>query len=183
MQYLLESLDNKLLINHLLFRYKQRSECFRKLELIDLLKKTKTKKNDLEKMARTNKEKVLSNDLYLYLHDQGMDFEIEVQSGSRGRIDFKSKLGIYIGEAKVFKDDKAYIISGIRQLTGYLAENNVTEGVLPIFNVGTKKLLIEKITLNGYKITPRVIDLRDETPTVLKNRENVEISQSDFLEK
>jgi hypothetical protein len=126
--------DLQFLIGRVL-QYKQRCEWFERQRLKDVVDKT-----DADKI-----EKVLKQDLFLYLHDQGITFYIEPYS-DRGEIDLvldqKTEGRTYI-EVKVFDNagrDKKGIVAGFSQLWRYMDTYNATTGYLVVYNVSDHQL-------------------------------------------
>jgi hypothetical protein len=145
-QYLDERLDEQQAILGLLIRYKKRCEWFNRRELLKTAQGELARTGDEKRRAEV--EKVLKEDLYRYLHDQGMEFTIEPQS-DRGEIDLiLDQIGgdrKYL-EGKVFDNqnrDTNYIIKGFGQLLHYLRQYNVAKGYLLIYKTCERQLVIE----------------------------------------
>ena len=126
-EYLDEQLDDQRAVCALLVKYKRRSEWFSRTELRAILQDS----------ARG--ERLLSMDLYRYLHDQGMEFHIEPRSAS-GEIDL---LGDQTGDqrlaldAKIFdpakSKGKAYLVSAFNQIYTYARDYNESAAYLAIY--------------------------------------------------
>jgi hypothetical protein len=129
--FLEEALDERDAVLGFLVRYKKRCEWFSRDELYQ-----RTREEGEKDYAQI--EEVLKNDLYRYLHDQGVNFTIEPYS-VKGKIDLildqKGAKPLHI-EVKVFDDerrDQAYLRSGISQLLIYMDQHNTTIGYLTIY--------------------------------------------------
>lgn len=127
-EYLDENLDDSSFILSLLGRYKQKVEWFQKKELYSLWE-TSTQRG----------EKLLAQNLYEYLFDQGIEFYIEPASIS-GEVDLiaaQSSPERLIADAKIFNPEKSkndkYIIEGFRQVYQYTLDFNQPTGYLIIF--------------------------------------------------
>jgi hypothetical protein len=139
--YLDETLDDIQSVLGLLVRYKKRCEWFNR-EMLSQAAKEEDKK-DYAAIENTLKE-----DLYRYLHDQGVEFTIEPYS-LRGRIDLildqKGDKPVYI-EGKVFdrvNRNKSYIKKGFGQLLTYMEEHNTNVGYLAIYKVCEERLVFD----------------------------------------
>ena len=73
-EYLEERLDEQQAILGLLVRYKKRCEWFNKPALLRIAEDEEAKKGDTKKRAEV--EKVLKEDLYRNLYDQGIEFTL-----------------------------------------------------------------------------------------------------------
>jgi hypothetical protein len=139
--YLDERLDEQQAILGLLVRYKHRCEWFNKRALLATAKEEDEKK-------RAEVEKVLKEDLYRYLHDQGLEFTLEPKS-DKGEIDLiadqTGRDRKYL-EGKVFDNagrNKAYIIKGFGQLLHYLRQYNAVAGYLLVYKTCEQQLVID----------------------------------------
>jgi hypothetical protein len=144
--YLDERLDEQQAILGLMVRYKKRCEWFNKEALLKIAQDQEAKKENDKKRAEV--EKVLKEDLYRYLHDQGIDFTIEPKS-DRGEIDLiLAQTGgdrRYL-EGKVFDNegrDAGYIVKGFRQLLHYLRQYNASNGYLLVYETCEEHLEID----------------------------------------
>lgn len=131
LNYLYDYLDGKLdeqrLVLTFLLRYKQRSEWFNREKL-----------NQICKRRPSIKEKLLKEDIYMYLHDQGIEFTLEETLPGAGIIDFIAKLPDgtpLLAEAKVFNLDKEDLKRGVNQLKWYMDRYNGFFGTLVVFKV------------------------------------------------
>ncbi len=93
-------------------------------------------------------ESILALQLYQYLHDQGIQFNIESKSAS-GRIDLissQSGKDRLLADAKIFNPERshdcAYIIKGFRQVYDYMKDYNESFGYLVIFKTCEQDLSI-----------------------------------------
>lgn len=180
-EYLDEHLDDEKAVIGMLQRYKQRTEWFRKNQVIADI---------------GTKERKLQQNLYNYMHDQGVNFHLEAESSS-GRIDFiESQISDQplLIEVKVFDNinrTKTNIIKGFRQIYDYVKDYNESFGYLVIFKTGKKELkfLTEKSTsgipfaeYNHKTIFLLQVDLFDyEKPASQRGKiESVEIKEEDF---
>lgn len=123
-------------------------------------------------------ERLLAREMYRYLFDRGVHLTIEPSSAS-GRADMISQqVGTpLVADAKVYKDNKATVISGYNQLYQYLSDFNESIGYLVIFNVSDANLsfeeefdknLIPAYSRNGKTIYFLEIRLREETISASK---------------
>ena len=144
-------------------------------------------------------EKHLANSLYSYLHDQGIQFQIEPQSAS-GRIDLisnQSGKDRLVADAKIFNleggQDRGYIIKGFRQVYDYTKDYNESFGYLVIFKTCEQDLSIPTqhqessfpfITHNNKTIFFVVIDLFDYPESASKRGklQAYEITPQQFVE-
>jgi hypothetical protein len=133
-EYVDEQLDDQRAALALLVRYKHRSEWFHHERLWQLSTKD-----------TRNAEKSLALDLYAYLYDQGIDFNIETES-IRGRIDLIAAQETddpLLLDAKIFDNgsrDKYYIRKAFCQIYTYTQHFNEAFGYLIIFNTSGKDL-------------------------------------------
>jgi len=126
--YLDEALDEKALMLALLKRYKKRCEWFQRDRMYSLWS---------EDTQRG--EKKLALDLYEYLFEQGINFQIEPKSAS-GEADLvaaqKGEEPL-LADAKIFNPEKGkgkpYLVKGFNQLYTYTRDYNETFGFLVIF--------------------------------------------------
>ncbi len=163
--YIDEHLDDKRMILALLRKFKHRCEWFRRKDLFDAFTK-----------ETSRGEGNLASRLYEYLHDQGVQFQVEPQSAS-GRIDLISNQtgrDRLVADAKLFNpergQDKGYIIKGFRQIYDYTRDFNEPFGYLVIFKLCEQDLSIPTqhqessvpfITHNNKTIFLLVIDIFD----------------------
>lgn len=128
--YIDEHLDDQRALLALLRRYKHRCEWFERERLHEIWE-SDTRSGELR----------LAQDLYAYLHDQGIDFTMETESAS-GRIDLvKSQTGEepLVADVKLFhpgkSKGKAYIARGVGQIYQYTQDFNQPFGYLIVFNI------------------------------------------------
>ena len=149
--YLAEKLDEQQALLGLLVRYKHRSEWFNRRELLKKLKEEEDRIEEVKKKGKKTKaqlEDVLKEDLYRYLHDQGINFTIEPKS-DRGRIDLildqKEGTRKYL-EGKVFDNKgrgKPEVVQGFAQTLRYLKQHNASNGYLFIYKTCEEALVID----------------------------------------
>lgn len=117
----------------LLLRYKHRTEWFHREYLWELAH------------SGRSAERNLALELYAYLYDQGIDFNIETES-IRGRIDLIAAqyssdpllldVKVFDGESR----DKHYICKAFRQIYTYTQHFNEPFGYLVIFDIAENEL-------------------------------------------
>jgi len=141
-EYLDESLDDQRAMLALLFRYKYRSEWFHRERLWNLI----------EQDSR-HAEKLLALDLYEYLHNQGIDFNIE-PSSLTGEIDLIAAQGSsdpLLADTKIFdavNRGKAYICKGFNQIYTYTQQYNEPFGYLIIYKIAETDLRFSLSTIS-----------------------------------
>jgi hypothetical protein len=145
-EYLDEKLDERQTILGLLVRYKNRCEWFNRQSLRKIAADEQAMAGDVKERAEV--EKVLKEDLYRYLHDQGLEFIIEPKS-DKGEIDLIADQVVgcrkYL-EGKVFDNknrNKGYIIKGFGQLLHYLRQYNATDGYLLVYKTCEQQLVFD----------------------------------------
>jgi len=129
-EFIDEHIDDQQAILYFLRKYKQRCEWFRRDQL------RQTAKGETRKAEST-----LANDLYEFLHEQGIDFTVEPRTAS-GRPDLLTE---QVGDDKVLADAKIfcpsdgkgppYIRSGFNQLYTYTRDLNEPSGYLIIYKL------------------------------------------------
>lgn len=149
-EYVDEQLDDQRAILALLRRYKHKCEWFQRDKLFQLWQN-----------ETGRGEKLLSLQLYEYLHDQGMDFLIEPASVS-GEVDLIASQKTedpLIADAKIFNPDKGkgkdYIARGFNQIYLYTLDYNEPFGYLIIFKTCEEDLRFA--LANQTQSTPFVI--------------------------
>lgn len=183
-EYVDEQLDDNRAMLALLMRYKHRSEWFHHERLWDI------------SQTSSAAEKELALDLYAYLYDQGIDFNIETES-IRGRIDLIASQGSddpLLLDTKIFDDDgrgKYYIRKGFNQIYTYTQQHNEAFGFLVIYNTTPKDLRLSleqmgdvPIISHNYKtIFLIVIDIypHDKPVSQRPPLQAVEISEQEFI--
>jgi hypothetical protein len=144
-------------------------------------------------------EKILASNLYEYLHDQGVQFQIEPQSAS-GRIDLvsaQSGKDRLVADAKLFNpgrgQDRGYITKGFRQVYEYTKDYNEPFGYLVVFKTCEQDLAIPTqhqesavpfITHNNKTIFVVLIDIFDYPESASKRGklQAYEITPAQFVE-
>lgn len=171
-EYVDEHLDDQQAILFFLRRYKHRSEWFHAERLRQAVR------DDTQKG-----EKTLANDLYEYLHDQGIDFHIEPHSTS-GIPDFVAD---QVGNDRVIADTKllwperskgkSYILSGFHQAYTYACDYNEPCAYLVIYKLcgETLNFLVPRteamfpcLTVNNKTIFFVVVDIFEHGSTASK---------------
>jgi hypothetical protein len=163
--YIDEQIDDKRMTLVLLKKFKHRCEWFRRAMMFAKYR---------EDTGQGEKE--LAQNLYEYLHDQGLQFQIEPESAS-GRVDLisaQSGKDRLVADAKLFNpdrgQDRGYLIKGFRQVYDYLKDFNEPFGYLVIFKTCQQDLAIPTqqqesavpfITHNNKTIFLLVIDIFD----------------------
>jgi hypothetical protein len=133
-EFLDESLDDQRAMLALLFRYKYRCEWFHRDRLWNMIQKDSR-----------HAERLLSLDLYEYLHDQGINFTIE-PSSLTGEIDLIAAQGSndpLLADTKIFdaaSRGKTYIRKGFNQIYTYTQQYNEPFGYLIIFKTAETEL-------------------------------------------
>lgn len=187
--FLDESIDERAITLSLLTRYKRRAEWFDRKRLFDIWSQ------DTQRG-----EKSLALDLYRYLFDQGLNFQIEPTSAS-GEADLvASQTGEepLIADAKIFCPDKgkgkAHLIAAFNQVYTYTLDFNEPYGFLIIFNVSEVPLhfvLSEKsasapfVTHNNKTIFFIVVDICPDSPPASKKGplRSVEIAEAELVSR
>src|SRR5262249_54460059 len=141
-------------------------------------------------------EEVLKQDMYRYLHDQGVEFTIAPNS-PQGAVDVVLALSagarIYI-EGKVFdnqKRNKDTIARGFGQTLEYLYQYNAASGYYIIYNTSDKRLVfdvsagslgVSSVESGGKTVHSLVIDIHDHAEQVSKRKtENVTLTREDLV--
>ncbi|HZE87024.1 MAG TPA: hypothetical protein VE090_02340 [Methylomirabilota bacterium] len=126
--YIDEHIDDQRAILALLRRYKHKCEWFHRDRLFSLWQSDTAKG-----------EKRLAQDMYDFLHDQGLDFIIEPASisGEADLVAAQNSPDPLIADAKIFCPEKGkdtgYIIKGFNQVHTYTLDYNEPFGYLIIF--------------------------------------------------
>lgn len=133
-EYLDEQLDDQRAVLALLLRYKHRSEWFHRSQLWALAHEESRKA-----------EKSLALDLYSYLYDQGIDFEIEPSSmtGEIDLINAQNSEDPLLADTKIFDGNsrgKNYIRKAFSQIYTYSQQYNQSFGYLIIYKLTEKDL-------------------------------------------
>lgn len=133
-EYVDETLDDERAMLALLLRYKHRCEWFRRKLLWEIVQEN-TQKG----------EKLLALDLYSYLYDQGLEFNIE-PSSITGAIDLIAAQGSsdpLLADAKIFDGQsrsKTYIRKAFNQIYTYCQQFNESFGYLVIYKITDRDL-------------------------------------------
>lgn len=148
-EYLDERLDERNAIYLILLKYKQRSEWFRKSQLIRYASEGHEGKKG---------EKALALDVQEYVLDQGVEFFVEPASASgeadlvlrtsEGRyliIDAK-----YVRNASTQSKIRNIISHGFHQVARYCSDYNVTDGFLVNFIADTVRIRLGIDTIDGF---------------------------------
>lgn len=162
-EYVDEKIDDQSVVLVLLKRYKHRCEWFHRERLFKLWENNTTKG-----------ESLLALDLYEYLYDQGVDFNIEPVSAS-GEADLIARQNTddpLIADAKIFNPDKqkgkSYLKIAFNQIYTYTCDYNEAFGYLVIFKTSERRLKlilkrsdegIPRITYNNKTIFIFVVDI------------------------
>jgi hypothetical protein len=139
--YLHDMLDESNSTLYLLEKYKKRTEWFMKDQLLEKYKNAASGQN----------EKVLEDNLRLYLFDQGIDYPFSTPASASGRadiiglIDTKNPL---ILEIKIFDSARKYykdrIIAGFTQAVDYSDDYHKDVGYLVVYNMDQAEIVIEQ---------------------------------------
>ncbi|RKY09950.1 MAG: hypothetical protein DRP66_00915 [Planctomycetota bacterium] len=186
-EYIDEHLDDQHVILYLLKKYKHRCEWFHAERIRNLI---------TSETARG--EKNAAADLYEYLHNAGVDFNVEPKSAS-GIPDFVTE---QIGDDRIIADTKlywpekskgkSYIVKGFNQVYTYTCDYNEQFGYMVIYNLandGIRFLLprspstFPSYTCNNKTIFFVVIDVFKYEDSASKRgiRKVVDISEDDLV--
>lgn len=141
-EYLDESLDDQRAMLALLFRYKHRCEWFHRERLWNMIQQDSRRA-----------EKLLALDLYEYLHNQGINFDIE-PSSLTGEIDLIASQGSsdpLLADTKIFDAEnrgKSYICKGFNQIYTYTQQYNEPFGYLIIYKIAETDLRFSLSTIS-----------------------------------
>ncbi len=185
--YIDEQIDDRRTVLGLLLKYKHHVEWFRR--------------DDLRKRfeADTQRgEKWLAQDLYAYLHDQGVEFSIEPTSisGEADLISAQQGADRLIADVKIFDPARskgiAYLCSGFNQIYQYAKDYNDPFGYMVIFKTCAEDLSVNArdqegsipyFTHNNKTIFVLVIDIFDY-PTSASKRghlKSYELLEQDLI--
>ncbi len=161
--YLDEEISSERMTLFLIRKFKHRCEWFRRAEMLAKWK------------AHTKKgEKILTRDLFEYLHDQGIELHLEERSASGEPDLISSQVGDdrLVADVKIFNPRKGrglgYLAKGFRQVYHYTNDFNEPFGFLVIFKtceddlsilLPGREAAIPSITLNHKTIFFVVIDV------------------------
>lgn len=184
-EYLDEKLGDQKINLGLLIKYKHKCEWFRREELFELWSKD-TRKG----------ESNLKRHLFEYLHDQGLEFQIEPSSAS-GEVDFIADQAgdeRMIAEVKVFSSpkSKSQIVSGFSQAYRYVQDYNEQFGYLLVFNTSDVDLKFNlsdqnqwfpSLDYNGKTIFILTIDIysHEKSASQRGGLKPVEIAEEDLI--
>lgn len=183
--FFLNQTDRSVFFLGLLKRYKQRAEWFNKVELSSLVQQSQIA------------EKLLKEDLCMYLYDEGAELYIEPSSQS-GEIDViavdNSSEQKALIEAKIFDGNsrsKSYMIKGYHQTDAYLKDHVQNKGYLIIYNLSSTLLSINAnpgvtfpyVIRDNRLIYFVVVDIyqHDKPASVRGARDIIEIKEQDLL--
>lgn len=182
-EYIKEQLDDQKITIDLIRRYKQKSEWFNRQKLYKIWDENSKKG-----------EKLLALNLYEYLFDCGLEFDIEPWS-INGEPDLvvAQKSDPLIADAKIFKGDKSYIIKGFNQVYTYTLTYNQPFGYLIIYKTCEKDLRFslnnqtqstQFITCNNKTIFITVIDIFNYEATASQRKpvKPIEITEQDLID-
>lgn len=186
-EYIDENLDDQHVILYLLTKYKHRCEWFRRKWMRDRI------------TADTAKgERMAAADLYEYLHNAGVDLNVEPKSAS-GIPDFVTEQighGRIIADTKLYWPEhskgKPYIISGYNQVYTYTCDFNEQFGYLVIYKLASEDIrfllpaspsMFPFYTYNNKTVFFIVVDVfeYDASASRRGGREVVDIAEDDLL--
>lgn len=185
--YIDEQIDDRRTVLGLLLKYKHHVEWFERDEL-----RTRFE-------AETQRgEKLLAQDLYAYLHDQGVEFSIEPTSisGEADLISAQQGTDRLIADVKIFDPARskgiAYLCSGFNQIYQYTKDFNDPFGYMIVFktcaedlsvNARDQEASIPYFTHNNKTIFVLIIDIFDY-PTSASKRghlKSYELLEQDLI--
>jgi hypothetical protein len=186
--YLHDRLDQASATIYLLERYKRRTEWFTKYDLYD-------------KYCQhpSVSEKVLEDNLRLFLFDQGIDYPFSTPSSASGRADIIGAIDTkdpIVVEIKIFDREKSYgknrIKDGFTQIVKYANDYGKDVGYLVIFNAdkaelnfklpGGDHLFPPKLHFNNKTFYFIVINILPQTAaSIIGKIEAIEITETDLL--
>lgn len=133
--YLQGALTRRITENHVLVRYRQKVEWFRREEVGEIFAGN----------TRTLEDRLQAH-LYEHMFDAGLPFVAEAQ-GPSGKADF---MGLqpegrrFLGEVKIYSPErsktKSYVLGGYPQVRRYMREHGERVGYLVIFSDSTNQL-------------------------------------------
>jgi hypothetical protein len=183
--YLDETIEDGNVILATLTRYKHKVEWYRREELQKLFADN-----------TSQGEKVLATNMFEYLFDQGIPFQVEPQTAS-GRPDAVSLENTdhpFICDVKIFSPNDrgaTYIKKGFYQVYRYCQDCNETLGYLIVFNVSDKQLRLDlpsgegipRFEYNHKTIYVTVVDIYAHETTASKRPipETVTITAEDMV--
>ncbi len=187
-EYIDEHLDDQHVILYLLKKYKHRCEWFYSMQLRQIVSEDTAKG-----------EKLLSSDLYEYLHNAGLDFNVEPKSAS-GIPDFITEQienNRIIADAKIYWPEKgkgkSYLIGGFNQIYTYLCDFNEAFGYMIIYNLANEDIrfllpqtqsALPSYTYNNKTIFFVAIDICEHESSASKRgqRKSIDITESELVQ-
>lgn len=188
-EYIDEHIDDQHVILYLLGKYKHRCEWFHSESL---------RQNVINDTSKG--EKNLALDLYEYLHDSGIDFNIEPKSAS-GIPDFVTEQiddNRIIADTKIYwpekSKNKSYLIHGFNQIYTYLCDFNESFGYLVIYNLTDDDIrfllpqtqsAFPSYTYNNKTVFFVLVDIFDHEASASKRgqRKTVDIAENELIEE
>ena len=153
-QYIEEKVGDSATILTFLIRYKHKSEWFKREELYQF-------SNDDTKKG----EQLLAQNLYEYLFDQGVEFNIESWSvsGEADIVASQSGNERFVADAKIFNPQKSksisYLSKGFNQIYTYTNDYNQSFGYIVIYKTCEKDL---EILLSGQTLTVPFVEYNNK---------------------
>lgn len=153
-QYIEEKVSDSATILTFLIRYKHKAEWFKREKLYQL-------SNDNTKKG----EQLLAQDLYEYLFDQGVEFNIESWSvsGEADIVASQSGNERFVADAKIFNPEKSksisYLSQGFNQIYTYTNDYNQSFGYIVIYKTCEKDL---EILLSGQTLTVPFVEYNNK---------------------
>jgi len=150
-RYIVEEIDDEIVILSLLKSYKHKCEWFNRDRLFDLWESDKQRG-----------EKNLALNLYEFLFDRGLDFSIEPNAiiGKPDLVSAQNSTEPFIADAKIFDKGKSYILKGFNQVYLYTLQYTQAFGYLIIFKVCQNDL---KLGLSGQTYSFPYINHNNKT--------------------
>ena len=171
--------------SQLLDRYATRCKLYQRDFLRRLLTEEKASRS-----KRENNEHRVTQDLALYLYDQGVTttYQLPIANRELDLIDLDSKNPMVI-EVKAYKSgkDKLRLRDGVHQLYDYLdfldSHLHLTDGYYVYFRIGGPIIRFEDdpVRLGKFTIYPKLIDLAESKETGSKSKEPIFITR-DLIE-
>lgn len=181
--HVIERLSDQSLLFGTLVRYRVRSEVYNRSGL-----------QALYDNGSGEAEKRLKSDLYLYLHDQGIDFVIEPEIDNSTLDVLATPCGDKkVVEVKVFDDGnrtKAKVAQGVIQTRGYARQHGVSRAYYVTYSMSQKHLVFEaptvlphlyEIRFSDSVVYALVVNIATPTESVSKRKpEEVLVTQADM---
>lgn len=149
-EYVDEHLDDRSFVLSALIRYKHACEWFRRTHLYNLWRED-----------TRHGEAQLALNLYEYLYEQGIDFQIEPTSasGEADMVSSQTSAEPLIADAKIFNPEagkgKAYLTQSFEQIYQYTRDYNQPIGYLVIFN--TSETQLRFVLQSSAETVPRIL--------------------------